>query len=44
MLLMGSRGTSARIVSDIVDKIQNAVDIQKNARKRYCVPNKSVVD
>jgi hypothetical protein len=40
---MGSRDTSARIVSDIVDEIQHAVDIQKNARKKYCVPTKSVV-
>ena len=40
---MASRGTSARIVSGIVDKIQNAVDIQKNARKKYCMPTKSVV-
>ena len=40
---MGSRDTSARSASEAIGKIQHLVDIQKNARKRYCVRIKSVV-
>jgi hypothetical protein len=43
MLPMESRDTSVRNVSGIAEKIHLLVDIQKNARKKYCVPIKSVV-
>jgi hypothetical protein len=31
---MGSKDTSARSVSEAIEKIQRLVDIQRNARKR----------
>ena len=40
---MGSRDTSARSASEVIGKIQHLVDIQRNARKRYCVRIKSAV-
>jgi hypothetical protein len=38
-----SRDTSVRSVSDIAGKTQSVVDIQKNAKKKYCMPIKSAV-
>jgi hypothetical protein len=43
MCPMESRDTSARSARDIAEKIWNVVDIQKNARKRYCELTKSTV-
>jgi hypothetical protein len=40
---MASRDTSAKSVSGIAGKSQHLVDIQRNARKKYCEPMKSGV-
>jgi len=40
---MGSRDTFVRSASGVIEKIQRLVDIQRSAKKRYCVRTKSVV-